>query len=127
MPSSGCARSAFRSTTFDACWIAGPARPDRGPGPADRRRSESRQRGPRDPGRVANVRKAGVTEIELCDASDILGADVPELIDELVGGAVVALIELRAGEEIGLRGVGLVVQEVLRNELLHELGESLPG
>ena len=47
----------------------------------------------------------------------------PQLLDEPVGFAVVAAIEVGPSEEVGLVGVRLVIQEVLRDELLDQLIE----
>src|SRR5437016_5053197 len=77
-----------------------------------------------DLGRVADVRKAEPFHVGSDDTLYFLGADSPEIGDKPVSRAIIPLIQLRAGEEIRLRCICFVVEEVFGDELQLELFQS---
>src|SRR5881398_2009008 len=77
-----------------------------------------------DLGRVADVRKADPFHVGSDDTLYFFGGDSPEIGDKPVSRAIIPLVQLRAGEEIRLRRVCFVIEEVLGDELQLELLQS---
>jgi hypothetical protein len=74
---------------------------------------------------IADVHKPEIAHVPDCGALDVGRCYRSELVHKAIGTPEVTVIELGSRQKIRLLDAGLVVQEILRNELENEPLERL--